>query len=118
MTAEALRGYVEHGLRPAQDGGVELCCAPELEAAIFVLGPGNGVWDLLPHIDLPVLVVSGVVEPDQPSASAAQIAERLPRGQLVVLPDQGHLGPFSHPREVADEVSAFVWHPSRTMTGE
>lgn len=108
MTAEALRGYVEHGLRPTHDGGVELCCPPELEAAIFVLGPRNRVWDLLPHIELPVLVVSGVIEPDQPSASAAQIAERLPRGELVVLPDQGHLGPFSHPRQVSEVVSAFV----------
>jgi len=108
MTPEALRGYVEHGLRAARDGGVELCCAPELEAAIFVLGPHNGVWDLLPQIEVPVLVVSGVVEPDQPSAAAAQIAEQLPRGELVVLPHQGHLGPFSHPEEVADVISAFV----------
>src|SRR5918995_1898044 len=106
MTADALQGYVEHGLRPAREGGVELCCTPELEAAIFVLGPHNGVWDLLPDVDVPVLVVSGAFEPDQPSASAAQIAERLPRGDLVVLPDQGHLGPFSHPTEVADVVSA------------
>ena len=108
MTPEALRGYVEHGLRPGVDDGVELCCSPELEAAIFVLGPHNGVWHLLPDIEVPVLVVSGAFEPDQPSASAAQISERLPRGELMVLPDQGHLGPFSHPREVADVISAFV----------
>jgi pimeloyl-ACP methyl ester carboxylesterase len=108
MTADALRGYVEHGLRPAHDGGVELCCPPELEAAIFVLGPHNGVWDLLPDIDVPVVVVSGAVEPDQPSASAGQIAARLPRGVLVVLPDQGHLGPFSHPQEIAEVISTFV----------
>jgi pimeloyl-ACP methyl ester carboxylesterase len=108
MTPESLRGYVEHGLRPVADGGVELCCPPELEAAIFVLGPNNGVWDLLPDVDVPVLVVAGAFEPDQPSASAAEIAERLPRGELVVLPEQGHLGPFSHPSEVAGVVSAFV----------
>ena len=108
MTAEALRGYVEHGLRPDRDGGVELCCPPELEAAIFVLGPDNGVWDMLPQIDVPVLVVSGAFEPDQPSAAAAQIAEQLPRGELIVLPHQGHLGPFSNPHEVAQVVSAFV----------
>jgi len=108
MTAEALRGYVEHGLRPDRAGGVELCCPPELEAAIFVLGPDNGVWDMLPQIEVPVLVVSGAFEPDQPSAAAAQIADQLPRGELIVLPHQGHLGPFSHPHEVADVVSAFM----------
>jgi pimeloyl-ACP methyl ester carboxylesterase len=108
MTPESLRGYVEHALRPVADGGVELCCPPELEAAIFTLGPHNGVWDLLPDVGVPVLVVSGAFEPDQPSASAAQIAERLPRGELVVLADQGHLGPFTHPREVAQVISAFM----------
>lgn len=108
MTAEALRGYVEHGLRPDRNGGVELCCPPELEAAIFVLGPLNGVWDLLPQIDVPVLVVTGAFEPDQPSAAAEQIADLLPRGELVVLSHQGHLGPFSHPGEVADVISAFL----------
>lgn len=108
MTPESLRGYVEHGLRPSAEGGVELCCAPELEAAIFVLGPHNGAWDLLPEVQVPVLVVTGAFEPDQPSASAAQIAERLPRGELLLLPEQGHLGPFSHPRQVADVLSTFV----------
>jgi pimeloyl-ACP methyl ester carboxylesterase len=108
MTPESLRGYVEHGLRPVANSGVELCCPPELEAAIFVLGPHNGVWDLLPDVDVPVLVVAGAFEPDQPSASAAQIAERLPRGELVVLSDEGHLGPFTHPAAVAAVISAFV----------
>jgi pimeloyl-ACP methyl ester carboxylesterase len=111
MTAESLRGYVEHGLRPDHEGGVELCCAPELEAAIFVIGPRNGVWGLLPEIDVPVLVVSGAVEPDQPSELAAGIAERLPRGELVLLPHQGHLGPFSHPGEVAEVIAGFCDTP-------
>ena len=47
-----------------------------------MLGPHNGVWDLLPQIDVPVLVVTGAFEPDQPSAAAEQIAEQLPRGEL------------------------------------
>ena len=108
MTPESLRGYVEHGLRPTADGEVELCCPPELEAAIFILGPNNGVWDLLRDVDVPVLVVAGAFEPDQPSASARDITERLPRGELFVLPEQTHFGPFSHPHEIADVISAFV----------
>ena len=108
MTRESLRGYVEHGMRPTADGEVELCCPPELEAAIFILGPHNGVWDLLADIDVPVLVVVGAIEPDQPSASARDIAERLPRGDLLVLPEQTHLGPFSHPGDIADVISAFA----------
>lgn len=108
MTSDSLRGYVEHGLRPTPGGEVELCCPPELEAAIFVLGPNNGAWDLLADIDVPVLVVAGAFEPDQPSATAREIAEQLPRGELIVLPEQSHLGPFSHPDEVAGVIAAFV----------
>lgn len=102
MTPESLRGYVEHGLRPAPDGGVELCCAPEVEAATFMGSRTNGVWELLPEIEVPVRVLAGRVEPEQPAALAPLIAERLPRGELVELPHQTHLGPFSHPAEVAE----------------
>ncbi len=108
MTPESLRGYVWHGLRPTADGDVELCCAPELEATIFMLAKDNGVWELLPEIDVPVLVVAGVVEADQPSFWAEQIAQRLPHGDVVLLPHQTHFGPFSHPDQVAELISARV----------
>ena len=106
MTPESLRGYVHHGLRPVADGGVELCCPPELEAAIFVAGFDNGVWDVLPDIDVPVTVITGFVEPLGTSFRSTQIAERLPRGKLVVLPHMDHFGPFSHPREIAELIVA------------
>jgi pimeloyl-ACP methyl ester carboxylesterase len=102
MTPESLRGYVYHGLRLAADGGVELCCTPELEAAIFVAGFRNGVWDVLPEIDVAVTVITGVFEPDGTAFRSTQIAERLPRCELMVLPHMDHLGPFSDPVEVAE----------------
>ena len=100
MTPEVLRLYVDHGLREV-DGGLELCCDPQLEADIFVRGRENGAWDLLPEIDVPTLVVAGVVEEMQPARWAAGIAERLPAGRYLELPHLTHLGPFSHPDEVA-----------------
>jgi pimeloyl-ACP methyl ester carboxylesterase len=105
MTPESLRGYVVHGLRPAPDDGVELCCSPELEAAIFTLAQDNGVWELLPEVEVPVLVVTGVIEHDQPSVWAQPIAERLPHGEVVVRPLQTHFGPFSHPADLATLVA-------------
>jgi pimeloyl-ACP methyl ester carboxylesterase len=102
MTPESLRGYVYHGLRPARGGGVELCCPPELEAAIFVTGFRNGVWDVLPEIDLPVTVIAGFVEAEGPAFRSTQIAERLPNCELLVLPHMDHFGPFSHPADVAE----------------
>ena len=85
-----------------------LAAIAAMEAAIFIGGPDNGVWDLLHEIEVPVLVLAGAYEPEQPSASAEQIADELPRGELRMLPHLGHLGPFSHPAEVAALVSASV----------
>jgi pimeloyl-ACP methyl ester carboxylesterase len=108
MTVESLRGYVAHGLRPSPAGGVELCCPPEFEAATFIASRDNGVWDLLPEVEVPVLVLSGVVEENEPSAISGAVAERLPNGRSHVFPEQDHLGPFSHPEQVADAISTSV----------
>jgi pimeloyl-ACP methyl ester carboxylesterase len=101
MTADSLRQYVDHGFRPTPQGDVELRCSPETEAATFAASRHNGVWAMLPDIDVATTVVTGAVEEDEPSAVAALIAERLPNGRLVSLPHQTHFGPFSHPEEVA-----------------
>lgn len=108
MTPSTLRSYVDHGFRPVDDDGpaVELRCAPELEAGIFVTGVRNGVWDLLPEIDTPCVVVGGRVEERQPSAQTAAIAERLPNGRYVLLDHQSHFGPFSHPAEIASLIAS------------
>jgi len=112
MDDESLRNYVDHGFRPVtgDDGtaGVELRCTPELEADIFVTGVTNGVWDLLPEIRTPTLVLGGRVEERQPSAQAEAIAGHLADGTYVLLDHQTHFGPFSHPAEVADLVVRFV----------
>lgn len=113
MTPEVLRAYVEHGFRPVDagdgaDGAVELRCTPEIEAGIFMSSRENGVWDLLPEVTTPTTVVSGFVEPEQPSARCEAIAERIPGSRFVLIPHQSHLGPFSHPDEFADLVLAEV----------
>jgi pimeloyl-ACP methyl ester carboxylesterase len=114
MVDDALHQYVDHGFRrvPAADGSdrieLELRCPPELEAAIFVTGVGNGVWDLLPEIPTPTLVLGGRVEERQPSSQSEAIAGHLAAGTYVGLDDQTHFGPFSHPDETAQLIADFV----------
>jgi pimeloyl-ACP methyl ester carboxylesterase len=109
MTGAALRNYVEHGFRETVDAdgepAVELRCDPELEAGIFMVARDNGVWELLPRVETPCLVISGHVEESQPSAQAEAIAHRLPHGDYVHLAHQTHFGPFSHPDEIADFIT-------------
>ena len=111
MTPEVLRLYVEHGFRRLVDGdgrpaGVALRCSPDIEAGIFTTSRDNGVWELLPHITTPVTVVTGFIDEQQPSGRCEAIAARLPDARYVFLPHHSHLGPFSHPDELADLVLA------------
>jgi pimeloyl-ACP methyl ester carboxylesterase len=119
MVDEALHNYVDHGFRrvPSATEGepdqLELRCTPGLEAAIFVTGVTNGVWDLLPGVRTPTLVLGGRVEERQPSSQSEAIAEHLADGTHVRLDHQTHFGPFSHPDEIAELIAEFAV-PSRS----
>ena len=112
MVPEALRNYVDHGLRDTVDAdgvnAVELCCSPELEAGIFEGGRDNGVWELLDQIQTRCLVIGGHVEEMQPSAGTGAIAAELPNGSYLLCDHQTHFGPFSHP----DEIAELIVHPT------
>ena len=100
FTAEALRNYVEHGFAPSADG-VTLRCDPELEAQTFLNGRSNGVWDLLPEITTPVLLVIGEEEEIGPAAMGQDMARRLPNGTFRGYRHLDHMAPFTHPDEMA-----------------
>ncbi len=104
----ALHAYVDHGVRAldpdAPDGEVELRCPPAFEAATFAGSMTNGVWALLPSIEIPVLVLAGAYEDDQPSRIAPLVAEQLPDGTFVGLPHMTHFGPFTHLTEIAAHI--------------
>ncbi|MDY0249811.1 MAG: alpha/beta hydrolase [Pseudomonas sp.] len=57
-TAEALSAFVDHALRPAEEGGVQLKCSPQLEATIFS-SAANGLWRALRQVHTPVLMLYG-----------------------------------------------------------
>ncbi len=102
MTPEALRAYVEHGFRPTPDGdGVELRCRPEYEAQVFVSSQQNRVWDDLPDVDAPTVLIAGHVDDNQPSRYIEATVDRIPDATYVSLPHQTHFGPFNDPDEFA-----------------
>ena len=105
---DALRGYVEGGFEPLDDGTVTLRCRPEWEAAIFRMTGGCPAFDLLPAVDLPVTVVVGEELPFGPAAFAPAVAEALPNGRLVRHPELSHFGPLQDPAGLAAEVAAWV----------
>lgn len=57
-TSEALTAFVDHALRPAEQGGVQLKCSPQLEATIFS-SAANGLWRALRQVQTPLLMLYG-----------------------------------------------------------
>ena len=101
FTPAALEAYVRYGFRSGDDGQVHLKCLPETEAQTFEGGGLHGTWADLHEISTPVLVIAGRVEPMQPSHIAAGVAEQLPNGTYLELPELDHFAPMTHPDEMA-----------------
>lgn len=97
LDPEALRAYVDYGLRDRADGQVELKCRPEDEAEMYAMGVANGVYPRLRDVRCPVLVVCGEHTDAIPPTLGEMIVERLPDGRLEVMPGVGHFGPMQDP---------------------
>jgi pimeloyl-ACP methyl ester carboxylesterase len=59
------------------------------------------LYDALPRLTVPTIVVAGEKDRLTPPSHARRIAEMLPQlERLIVLADTGHMGPLERPREV------------------
>ncbi|WP_298180840.1 alpha/beta fold hydrolase [Saccharomonospora sp.] len=61
--------------------------------------------DVLRSADVPSVVIVGEEDTVTPPEKARDLADILPRGELVVLPEAGHLTPLEAPEGVVDAVS-------------
>jgi len=108
MAPDSLRAYVEYGLRDRGDGVFELKCRPEVEASVYAMAPVNGVWEILPNVDAPVLVACGEASRDISPELAQRVVDGLPHAQLEVWPGVGHFGPQQDPDACAASVLRFA----------
>ncbi len=107
-----LRSYVDYGFAPVAlpdgtEAGVELRCTPEMESATFAASVSSGLWNQLPDIDVPVVVIASG-DGDGAALTAPLIADLLGNAQSVSFPEQNHFGPFVHPDLLADEVLRYA----------
>lgn len=108
----ALEHYVFGGFRPVDvahpNGPVELTCTPEHESATFAASHDAGLWERLPGITTPTVVVGGRADANNPPAQFAEpTADQLAAGRY--LPTAlDHFGPFTHPATVADLVESAI----------
>jgi pimeloyl-ACP methyl ester carboxylesterase len=64
--------------------------------------------EMLPSIAVPTLILVGEHDAVTPPQVARAMHERIPRSQLVVIPDAGHLSPLENPDAVGRATQDFL----------
>ncbi|MER8222016.1 alpha/beta hydrolase [Streptomyces sp. NPDC094143] len=72
---------------------------------------------LVHFADLPVLVLAGVQDLVTPSEHSEAIADLLPDGELVLVPDAGHLVMLEHPEVVTDRLADLLTRTGAVPAG-
>jgi pimeloyl-ACP methyl ester carboxylesterase len=105
---DALRAYVDYGLRRRRDGKLALKCLPDDEASMYTMGMAHGAYGRLGDVRCPVLVACGeLTDAVQPELTAT-IVGRLPDGHAEVVPGVGHFGPLEDPDAAVASILRFA----------
>ena len=105
---DALRAYVDHGLRDLPDGTVELKCHPEHEAAVYSMGAMHTLWDRLGNITAPTTIACGEITDTITPQYATEIASRIPGATMLSMTGLGHFGPIEDPDATTAAILEFA----------
>ena len=64
--------------------------------------------ELLDHIDVPTLIVSGERDGFTPASLSAEMHERIKNSELFVVPGGSHTAPIERPAEVTERIAEFL----------
>lgn len=111
--AKVFADYCRHGLVPAGSGeGLELACAPEVEASVYASSRSNGaVLEAAKRVDIPVLVVRAQMtnlNDFKSSPTWPELANVLPQGTDLYRPDMTHFHPFQDPADAARIIGEWI----------
>jgi len=99
---EVLEAYLREGFRDRDDGQVELCCAPEVEASVFQLGPRLDLFTVIPALQTPTLWLHAGQGnfPRSMVEDAASLSEQVSLESVEL----GHLMAMTDPEPVAERL--------------
>ena len=106
---EVLRDYCQFGVLPSPSGsGVDLACPGIVEASVYMTNFDTDIYPLLGNITQPVTVLRAKprdADSEQMDFSASptwpKLADMLPNGEDVFLPELTHFIPMQAPELVA-----------------
>ena len=105
---DVLQLYAQEGAYRREDGQIALKCPGEIEAQVFENSASLNIWDILPRVDSPALVMKGERTEGFLALVATGVAGRMPNARLVTIANAGHLAPMERPDAVVSEVLGFL----------
>ena len=105
---DVLRLYAKEGTFQREDGQFQLKCPGEIEAQIYENSASLDVWEALPRIACPTLLLRGELTDAYLTAIAEGASQRIPDACLAVIEGAGHLAPMERPDAVADDIAGFL----------
>jgi pimeloyl-ACP methyl ester carboxylesterase len=110
FSREAMEAFLSGAFVDGQ-GGVRLACDPEDEARMYEGALAHNVWDNLTRVRCPARMLGGERSTAVPPDQLAEIAKRLPAGEMLVVPGLSHFGPFESPALVAGDIAKGAARP-------
>lgn len=104
---EILNIYLDHGMAETEAGGLELACAPQREASLFMGGMHYDPWPMLEKVSCPVRILEGELSENRSYIDLKKAAETFPSGSFQRIPGAGHLIPMERPNEILRIIKTF-----------
>lgn len=102
---EMIADYVEGGVKPRPEGGIELACAPAWEAANF-RAQGHDIWTALARLTVPLTLLHAGAGSTCRAPAPQLLGQRDPKATLLRLGQATHFLPMEFPDIVRREVLA------------
>ncbi|MBC8109353.1 MAG: alpha/beta hydrolase [Anaerolineae bacterium] len=87
---------------------MESCSPTTIEYALTAMREREDQTAFLPSIAMPTLLVVGEDDAITPKSAAEAMNKAIPRSQLVVIPNAGHVSPMENPQAVDRAIRQFV----------
>lgn len=104
---EMLDLYVEYGMMPSVQGGLELACHPKKEASLFMGSMDYDPWPELPQVTCPVLVLEGEKTENKGFIDQEAATRAFPNGRYRLVKGAGHLIPMEQPGTIIQMIREF-----------
>ncbi|TWI71831.1 pimeloyl-ACP methyl ester carboxylesterase [Desulfobotulus alkaliphilus] len=110
-TEDSLQGFLDQGLKPAEEGGLRLSCQPELEARFYESVPTD-TWKHAPAIGCPVHIIRAETSHLFAPEAASRLKKKIPLCEIHGMENAGHFFPLENPEGTADIILQRCLKPS------